>query len=66
MNERFSSLSVGAYTVVRNKRWVKIIEKTCKDKDGCLIYSGYAHVIEAEGSLISLLRERGFELRLIK
>lgn len=66
VNERFSSLSVGAYTVVRNKRWVKIIEKTCKDKDGCLIYSGYAHVIEAKDSLISLLRERGFELRLIK
>ena len=73
VNEKFSLLSIGAYrssvwdyAVVRNKRWVKVIEKTCKDKDGCLIYPGYGHVIEAEGSLISLLRERGFELRLIK
>lgn len=71
LDEKYSSISVGdyksnvaAYNVVRNERWVEVIERTCKDNNKCLIYSGYGHLTETEGSLISLLKERGFALQI--
>lgn len=69
MHERISSMfGTGSYMHrgTRNKRWVEVIKKTCKNKDGCLIYPGLSHVAEDKYSLISLLQENGFKLQQVK
>ncbi len=50
----------------RNKKWLKVIEETCKGSARCLIYGGANHfVVGEENTLLQLLTEKGYEIRRI-
>ena len=47
-------------TDCRNKMWVKKVVKHCNKNERCLICCGVGHVIEDENSLVSLLKNEGY------
>lgn len=49
----------------RNKLWAKRITDACSKEKSCFIYTGISHLLIDSGnirSLVSLLRERGYEI----
>ena len=49
----------------RNRLWTERITTACQQEDSCFIYVGLAHMLAESGnirSLVSLLKEQGFEI----